>query len=315
MAEANYTASVNHEKSYQELYCSAELTGAMHNQLICLSVLNVILSITAFLGNTLILVALYKETSLHPPSKLLFRSLAATDFCVGIISQPLEVIYFMSMVNEQWNICRYTFAAASVTTQMLCLVSLLTMTAISVDRLLALLLGLRYRQVVTTKRTYTSVISFWVLSIFGCIMFLWNIDASSWYNYIILILCLVTVMYSYTRIFCRLRHHQTQVHCNVTAQSNRTIPINIARYRKTVFSSLWLLFALVVCYLPFTVVAPLAVRQIHSRLSSGFFLALEFTVTLGLLNSSLNPILYCWKIREVRQAVKDIIRQLFCSSN
>ena len=315
MAEVNYTASENHEKSYQELFCSAELTGAMHNQLICLSVLNIILSITAFLGNTLILVALYKETSLHPPSKLLFRSLAATDLCVGIISQPLEVIYFMSVVNEQWNICRYAFAAASVTTQMLCLVSLLTMTAMSVDRLLALLLGLRYRQVVTTKRTYTSVISFWVLSIVGCIMFLRNIDVSSWYNYIILTLCIVTLIYSYTRISRRLRHHRTQVHCNVTAQWNQTIPMNIARYRKTVSSSLWLLFTLVVCYLPFTVVAPVAVRQIHSRLFSGFYLAMEFTVTLVFLNSSLNPILYCWKIRGVRGAVKDTIRQLFCSSN
>ena len=36
-----------------------------------------------------------------------------------------------------------------------------------------------------------------------------------------------------------------------------------------------------------------------------------FTVTLVLLNSSLNPFLYCWKIREVRQAVRDTLRDLF----
>ena len=314
MAEANYTANEN-QKSYQEPFCSAELTGAMYNQLIGLSVVNIILSITAFLGNTLILVALYKETSLHPPSKLLLRSLAATDLCVGIISQPLEVIYFMSVVNEQWNICRYMFAAASMSFQMLCLVSLLTITAISVDRLLALLSGLRYRQVVTAKRTYTGVIAFWVVSIVGCIMFLGNEVTSSWYHYIILTLCIVTLIYSYTRIFRRLRNHQTQLRDNVTAQSNQTIPMNIARYRKTVSGTLWLLLTFVFCYLPFTIVAPLAVRQIHSRLFSGFYLAMEFTVTLVYLNSSLNPLLYCWKIREVRQAVKDTIRQLFGSSS
>ena len=311
MTEANYTGNEK-QKSFQEPFCTAEVIGTVHNQLIFLSVLNIILTITAFLGNTLILVALHKESSLHPPSKVLFRSLAASDLCISIIAQPLEVIYLMSVVNEQWNICRYTFAAASLTFQMLCLVSLLTITAISVDRLLALLLGLRYRQIVTLKRTYASVIAFWVVSFVGCIMaLLWSEVPSSWYNYIILTLCLVTIIYSYTRIFGRLRHHQTQVQDNVTGHFNRKIPINIARYRKTVSSALWLLLTLVFCYLPFTVVAPLAVREIHNRLSSRFFLATQFTVTLLYLNSSLNPVLYCWKIREVRRAVKDTIRQIF----
>ena len=314
MTKANYTGNEK-QKSFQDPFCTAEVIGAMHNQLIFLSVLNIILAITTFLGNTLILVALHKESSLHPPSKLLFRSLAASDLCIAIIAQPLQVIYLMTVVKEQWNICRYTFAAASLTFQMLCLVSLLTMTAISVDRLLALLLGLRYRQIVTVKRTQTTVIAFWVVSVVGCLMsLLSNEETSSWYNYIILTLCLVTSIYSYTRIFRGLRHHQTQVQDNVTAQRNRTIPMNISRYRKTVSSALWLLLTLVVCYLPFTVVAPLAVRQIHNSLSSRFFLATQFTATLLYLNSSLNPLLYCWKIREVRRAVKDTIRQLFCSS-
>ena len=133
----------------------------------CLSVLNIFLSIAAFLGNTLILAALHKESSLQPPSKLLFRNLAITDLCVGIIAEPLAVTYWISAVNERWNICRFAAAAASIISCLLCSVSLCTLTAISVDRLLALLLGLRYRQVVTLKRTYVTVIVFWVACIFG----------------------------------------------------------------------------------------------------------------------------------------------------
>ena len=49
----------------------------------------------------------------------------------------------------------------------LCGVSLLTLTAISVDRLLALLLGLRYRQVVTVKKTYVAILAFWIVSVVG----------------------------------------------------------------------------------------------------------------------------------------------------
>ena len=86
----------------------------------------------------------------------------------------------------------------------------------------------------------------------------------------------------------------------------------MARYRKTTSSTLWLQLTLVVCYLPYIVVLPFAFRGTQGKVSSGFILALQFAGTLLYLNSSLNQILYCWKIREVRQAVKDTIRQLFC---
>ena len=90
-----------------ELHCSVEFTGEVHGELVFLSVINTFLSITAFLGNTLILVALRKDTSIHPSSKLLYRNLAITDLCVGIIVEPLKVAYWISVVNSRWDICYY----------------------------------------------------------------------------------------------------------------------------------------------------------------------------------------------------------------
>ena len=143
-----------------KLCCSTELIRGVDGELIFLSALNIFLSIAAFLGNTLILVALHKETSLHPPSKVLFRNLAISDLCVGIIVGPLAVTYWISVVDERWNICYFAYWAVSFSSHTLCQVSLLTMTAISVDRLLALLLGLRYRQIVTLKTGYMTIIGF-----------------------------------------------------------------------------------------------------------------------------------------------------------
>ena len=65
----------------------------VHGELVFLSVINTVLSITAFWGNSLILVALHKDTSIHPPSKLLYCNLAITDLCVGIIVEPLNVAH------------------------------------------------------------------------------------------------------------------------------------------------------------------------------------------------------------------------------
>ena len=300
------------QTSYGEPVCSTEFTTEFHNHLIVLLVLNSFVAITAFLGNTLILVALHKESSLHPPSKRLFRNLAATDLCVGIIVEPLFVhTYLISALNEGWNICRYAFLLMNITGGILCAVSLFTLTAISVDRLLALLLGLRYRQVVTLKRMYQIVVVFWVVSSAGATTSFWNERINLWYGFVVITLCLVTSIFSYTKIFLTLRHHQVQAQGHVNqGQPSQTVQLNIARYKRTVSSALWVQLALVVCYLPFPV---LEVLFLQRGVMSDIFVARSYSATFVLLNSSLNPILYCWKIREVRQAVKETIRGLFCS--
>ena len=305
----NFTEDEN-QKTYEELVRSAEFINGVDGEFIFLSALNIFLSITAFLGNTLILVALHKETSLHPPSKLLYRNLAITDLCVGIIVEPLQVTYWTSVVKERWDICYLATLAAGFSGYTLCSVSLLTSAAISVDRLLALLLGLRYRQVVTLRRTCIIVFGFWILSIVGSSTIFWNPHILPWCQYIITALCLVTTIFAYTKISYTLRHNQIHVQNHVAqGQPSQAIPaLNIARYRKAVYSALWVQGTLVVCYLPFCIVEALIPQR---GISLSVYLPRQFAITLVYLNSSLNPLLYCWKIREVRQAVKETLRQMF----
>ena len=313
MALENFTEDENH-KTVQELFCSAEFVRGVESELIFLSALNIFFSVTAFLGNTLILVALHKETSLHPPSKLLYRNLAITDLCVGIIAEPLFVTYFISVVNERWDICYYAVWAARFSGFILSAVSLLTATAISLDRLFALLLGLRYRQVVTYRRTCITVTGFWILSIVGASTFFLNRRITSWCQYIGTAFCLVTTIFAYTKIFVTLRHNQIHVQSHAAqGQPSQAIPLNIARYRKAVYSALWVQGTLGICYLPYNIAVFLAPPQRGMPLS--IYFARNLTFSMVLLNSSLNPLLYYWKIREVRQAVKETLRQTFCRSS
>ena len=293
------------QQTVGDLTCSPDFSPGLNGQLIFLSVVNAFMSVTTFLGNALILIALHKESSIHPPSKLLLRSLATTDLCVGLTSEPLTVICWMSVANGHWNICRYTAAVGCTAANIFCGVSVLTLAAISVDRLLALLLGLRYRQVVTLKRTYVIVITFWMVSTVVSAIRFWNRLVVLWCGIIISSLCLVISTFSYTKIFFTLRHHQNQVQDHVQ-QPNQTNQLNIARYKKALSTALWLQLTLVACYLPYCI--EVASRQFSTLHPS----ATIYTGTLIFLNSSLNPILYCWKIEEVRQAVKDTIRQVLC---
>ena len=297
------------ENSISELYCSANVAARVHDELIVLLVLNTFLSITAFLGNTLILVALCKESSLHPPSKLLLRSLAITDLLVGIIVEPLYVAYLMSVKSKRWYICYNVYVALFIASHILCAVSLLVLTAISVDRLLALWLGLRYRQVVTLRSVYITVIVMWVLPIVATTSYIWNPQLLSLLLYIHLSFCLSIIIFSYMKIFFTLRHYQIQVTV-AQEQPRQAIPLNIGRYRKAVYSALWVQVTLFICYLPFGITQALTESV---KVSSSLYLAKTFSFTLVFLNSSLNPFLYCWKMKEVRQAVKDAIRQIYCS--
>ena len=133
-----------HTNSSFEVRYAAPLVGMSA----AFAALNTFLSITAILGNILILIALNKVTSICPPTKLLFRCLAVTDLCVGLTTQPLFTVTLFAGFNYN----KYGSIIRQISIQVLCGVSLLTSTAISVDRLLALSLGLRYRIVVTLRR-------------------------------------------------------------------------------------------------------------------------------------------------------------------
>ena len=300
----NFTGGVS-QKLTTELSCSGEFTGKVHSELIFISVLNIFLSITAFLGNTLILVALPKVSSLHLPSKVLFGSLATTDICVGVIVEPTTVVHWMSVVKQRWNICYYATAANFIISNTLCSVSLAISTAISVDRLLALSLGLRYRNFVTFKRTLVAVISIWVLSFLITAGNFWDPRIRLWFYHLGICVCLVTSVFAYTKIFFTLRRNQIQIR---QRQPSQSIPLNIVRYRKVVYSAIWIQVTLVVCYLPFAVVAALTPQR---GMPLSIYLARQYTGTVVYLNSTLNPLLYCWRIREVRRVVKDRIRRFY----
>ena len=273
------------------------------------SAFNIFLSVTAAVGNVLILIALKNVSSIYQPTKLFFRCLAVTDLCVGLILQPLFATYIMSrIIKINVTVLYYVFKIYGASAFILCGVSALTSTAISVDRLLALLLGLRYRHVVTLKRVRVVITCFWLIAASVGWLRVWNRNIAKKASSVALPLCLVTSIFCYTKIHLKLRYRQAQLQNNVPhgQQNGEGIPLNIARYKKTVSSIMWVQLALVVCYVPFGIESGLYKDE------TGHFVAWVAASTLVLFNSSLNPILYCWKIREVKQAVKGTIRRL-CS--
>ena len=295
----------------------ASLCTTVHgiHHYVFLSAFNIPLSIAASLGNAFILIALHRESSLHPPSKLMFRCLAMTDLCVGLISQPAFSAELLSEASRFPHLCHYFALLGNVTSIIFSGVSLMTVTAISVDRLLALSLGLRYRQVVTRRRVWAIISCVWFVCVAFSLMQRFWIPMKGMMSTII-ILCLVISAFCYIKIFLYLRHYQVQIHLHDhqgQPNGNGAIPPNITRYKNTVSTALWVQITLIICYLPQGLLIPvwslLSASEI-SRIVGG-----RYTSSFVYLNSSLNPILYCWKIKQVRQAAKDTITQFWCLSS
>ena len=297
--------------------CTPSLHG--NRYMYSLTALNVILAITATLGNALILVALRKDSSLHPPSKLMFRCLTVTDLCVGLLSQPFYVIQLLAITHEQVKLCYTMVSINEITISVFCGVSLFTLTAISVDRLVALRLGLRCTQVwkvITLRRTRGILIVIWILNIsIFCLRLFWKYVVISRVISVLIYSALAIAGLSYLKIYVTLRRHRIELQ-NVAQQGKLSrggmSPFNIKQYRKTVSTGLCVQLVLVACYLPYGIAAAMTTAKAYSPSRN---LAVRLAITLILSNSSLNPILYCWRIRGVRKAVKDIIKQWFsCSS-
>lgn len=294
----------------EQLICSTGFFGIYLK--IFISALNIPLSVAAFLGNSLIIVAIKKASSLRPPSKLFYICLAATDLCVGIFTQPLVATYYLS--PEHSKLCFFLLYLIAAVGAIFCGVSLLTLTAISVDRLFALMMGIRYRQVVTLRRARILVAAFWLLCILISFIVSYKPRIAASMAIMVVILCIVISTFCYSKIFLTLHHRQTQVqgHGNPGQTHGGGIPMNLARYKKTVSSALSLQMALLACYLPISIIGALEYFAELDMQSLSFPGAVA--ITFLLLNSSINPFLYYWKMREERQAVKATIRRLFCFS-
>lgn len=194
---------------------------------------------------------------------------------------------------------------SSIFSYALCGASVSTATAISLDRLLALLLGLRYRQLVTVTRVRSVVACIWFLAASCGLVRLWNYHAPLKIAVFFGGLLSIISVSSHMKIWCRLHHQRFQVRDRLYHRKVN----EVAQYKKTVSSIAWVQLVLLACYVPFLSVSMLISVGFRGKM---IYIAWLSTATLVYLNSTLNPIVYFWKMTEVRRRVKETIQQCLC---
>ena len=219
------------------------------------------------------------------------------------ILQPLNVFMTVTVIQRYTQLCSQLMVVLYLVGLVLFGVSLCTMTAISIDRLLALLLRLRYRQVATLDRYRLLVALMWLLNILVATMHFWAHFIFLWYGYVLIASCFVASAFAYTTIHLVLRSRRSDPRPGAI---NATL-CNRTQYRRTVSAIVWVQLILAACFLPYGVVTTLI--SVYG-LSPSISLASRFLSALLYFNSTLNPFVYYWRINGVRLAMKDALRKI-----
>jgi len=272
-------------------------------------VLNSLLSYIAIMLNMATIHAVRKTSSLPKTLKPLLLSLAVSDVGVGLFVQTFYTL-FLILWLQQKNLDCTKYMALNIISHIFSSASFLGVVAVSVDRFLAIHLHLRYQELVTHKVVVAVVISIWVLSIIGPFsIFFVPLDIYSRIMVILGISGVILTTMVYVRIYLAVRRHKNQIQVLQVRQVAQTDQVaNISSLIKSAVGIFYVYFVFLVCYLPYLII--LVAIKINGP---SIFLkrCYIFSLTLVFVNSSLNPVIYCWKMRNIRNAVINILRNVF----
>ena len=276
-------------------------------------IFNNFLTHTSIMLNVVTIYAIYKTSAIAKTLKTLLLSLACSDVAVGLFSEPLYIFSLINWLRLDNTGCNYQ-QVATILSYLFSTASFLGVVAVSVDRFLAVHLHLRYQELVTHKRVVVVVISKWLYSAFISFMRFWGLPGTQQLiNSVALTLSFIVTLVVYIRIYFTVRRHKNQIHSMQVQEVAHSDEIkNFIVLLKSTVGIFYVYLVFLICYLPFFICkAVIRIYGSSTALKQFFF----YSLTLIYLNSSLNPVIYCWKMRHVRQAIVNILRKMFRTSN
>ena len=270
---------------------------------IAVIVLNSIFALTTTFQNLPVIYAILKTPSLHNPPYVLLCSLATTDLLVGCVIQPLYIANNAMLVDEQSFSCALWYTKETLLLLFMFL-SICTLVLISTERWLALHFHLRYREIVTMSRTLSSIGSTWFFCTASVIAWPLGLDAYTFtiVGIVIISAAALLLLFTYIKIFLILRRHKALIENQAKQQPQS---VNIRKHRKSSATMLYVVVLFFIFYAP-TFYAMIHYLESGSDFSINQSILWEVAKTVALINASANPVMYYWKMRELRRAMRNV---------
>ena len=265
-------------------------------------IINCITCPLTVLLNVLVIMAVKRRPRLQSYTNILLACLAATDVLTGLVVQPSFLLYktfeFLGMTESETEL--QFFHNSSIRGQTLC--SCLHLTLVTCERLMAIKFTMRYPYLVTTRNIKVAVISVWIVSLFGGISRLTNSDVilafSSFLVAFTFLACVLFILCSYLILFRETLRHQKMIKTQQLPQEEAE---RFTKESKALKTTVFVVGAVVLCFLP--VVFVLLLLSFGLYYDSVFPSFMPWIRTTVMLNSLLNPLIYCWRQSEMRKFV------------
>lgn len=280
--------------------------------MLILCTLNLAFSLVAILGNLLVIRALWKTSSIPATLKTLFLSLAVSDLAMGLFAQPLFgvviAVMFKMTVSGDYNsdiFCPSLVSICDFSLFFLACASLLHVTFIAFDRLLTIFLHLRYQELVTPNRVSIGLVCLWLTSGTAASIYILLPNNNDRVSEVLELIGLLVTTVAYFRIYKTVRHHQIQIQSQ--CQTLNAQAMEALRERKSAINALIVYIVFLACYVPYLCCTILLMVD---KLRVSFLAGYQISLFLILLNSSINPLVYCWRYREIRHISKNIVKDI-----
>ena len=293
-----------------------KIFGASYDVTLSASIIIAFLSPVALVGNALVLAAIWKNPSLRTPSYIMLAGLAATDLGTGLITQPVYVVnklILLNVIKTKPTLQAMTKAMAHSCVAFFSCTTILIITLMSIERWL----HMSRRCFVTVRRTYIIIAIFTVLPIPLAVYHV--IDVIKQTNLgrtlvtiflLFLLFCLTVTTFAYFKIFRIIQRHQQQV--SATSNNFGQPSIDFAKYKRSVFSICYILVVVYIAYLPMSISLLLFLFSKSGEIKRQFS---NISFALMFLSSSLNPLLYLWRMRDIRNEVSQLLKRISCNGN
>ena len=265
----------------------------------------------AVMGNALVFAAILRNPSLRTPSFIFLGGLTLADLGVGVLGQPFYVLYKVAELIIAKRLYCIASAIAHSIVPYLTILTGLTITAMAVERWL-----LMSHRRLTVRQVYI------ILGVFLLIpipyMVLRRLPGMEQYFDIPIVpimegsagtCCFLISSVAYFKVFRIIRQHKQQVHASSNVVTGQT-SIDLEKYQKSVYTILWIMALFLVSYSPYVIFTVFleflnVTYEIHTAV-------LHISTIVMLMSSTLNPFLYIWRLREIREEVKQLIRKILC---
>ena len=273
--------------------------------------LNALLIITAIIFNSVLIQALRRTSSLSKPLRTFLFSLAVSDLGVGLVAQPLYLLLLVRWLqkNTEYHPSCALYTAYALIGILFSVSSFFGLMALSADRFLAIHLHLRYRKCVTRKRVVFGVVALWFLSIILSLFMLWvSPNVATVVHTTVCIACLSVSTVFYSKIYLTVRCHKNQIQVLQVQKQEQDVEAtatDLISRRKSAIGTFYVYLMFFICYVPLA--CTFAVTLAFDS-SSAIKISTISSWTLVFFNSSLNPVIYCWKMRHLRPAIINMLR-------